>query len=472
MQGRPVPVFLRKAIGAGLFAGLFVLSPASAQDSAPAPTGRPAQDQQSRQYEALVEAHGQPYLEQNPLTATVEGGTNGRDEAPPETAPPRRQDEDPFAAPGIRVHGWTFRPSLETGVGYTDNANSAGPKAARRGSALWRLRPQIDFESGWSRHGLAGSLSLTHEQYRLPGIEDRNDIDAALRGHLDITRDLVLEGGLSYGRTRQSLADPDVPAAALKEPVIDHLAGEASLTQRLGRYFVALFGSIERAVHESVPASGGGVIDNSDRDYTRYLGGLRLGYDLSDRTSLFAELSADSTVHDRAVDDNGTLRGSKGYTASVGYRLEGDTLKSEGRIGFRIAEPDDPAFADIRGFVADGSLTWQATPLTSFTLRSSADYEETVLAGTSTIRRHEVALDIEHALRRNLILSGTVGWRRSDYVGSARVIDELNASAGIEYRLNRRLALRGTYEFLSSQSTIAGESYEAGTVMMGVIMRR
>jgi hypothetical protein len=221
-----------------------------------------------------------------------------------------------------------------------------------------------------------------------------------------------------------------------------------------------------------VPAQGGGTIDNSARDYTSYSEGLRLGYEVSDRTSVFTEVSLNQTVHDRRIDGNGILRGSAGYTAAVGAQLEGEVLKGESRIGFRVADPDDSTFARIRGFVAESSLTWQATTLTSFTLRASTDFEETVLAGTSTIRRHEVGIDMEHALRRNLIFTASGGWTRSDYVGSARVIDEFTASASLEYRLNRQMALRGRYEFVSSQSTIAGESYNTGTVTVGVILRR
>ncbi|MGE0585935.1 MAG: outer membrane beta-barrel protein [Flavobacteriaceae bacterium] len=420
--------------------------------------------------DALVEAYGRDYLDQNPLTATAAAPEQAETAA--ETAPPHQPEENPFEPIGIRVHGWTFRPSLESSLGYTDNVNATGVGPARRGSALWRLRPQLEFESGWSRHSLSGSVGLTHEEFRRPGVENRDGIDASLKGRLDIRRDLTLEGGLTYSRTQQSFSDPNVPATALKEPNVDSIATEASLTRRFGRFFVALLGSIERSIYESVPAQGGGIVDNSARDYTAYSEGLRLGYEISDRTSVFTDVSLNQTVHDRRIDGNGNLRGSDGYTAAVGAKLAGDVLTGEGRIGFRVADPDDPSFTRIRGFVAESSVTWQATPLTSVSLRASTDFEETVLAGTSTIRRHEVGIDMEHALRRNLILTASGGWTRSDYVGSARLINEFSASAGLEYKLNRQMALRGRYEFVSSQSTIAGESYDTSTVTIGVIVRR
>ncbi|MGE0846477.1 MAG: outer membrane beta-barrel protein [Flavobacteriaceae bacterium] len=414
----------------------------------------------------------QRYLEDNPLTASLpepERPPDPADDLAPETAPAVPPEDDPFAAPGIRVGAFTLKPSFEASAGYTDNAGASATD--KRSSAVWRSVPALDFESGWSRHSLSGSAKWTREDYSIPEQRDRETIDASIRGRLDVSSLTVAEGSLAYNKGQESISDPDVPATAAAEPDIETLSGEASIERRFGRFLAGLFGEYERTWHESVADSGGGTIDNSDRDYHSVTGGLRLGYEVSDRTTVFAEAFRGKTTYDRPVDDDGYQRGSTSHGVAAGVRLNRALVTGEARIGYRITDPDDPSFAEIRGLIADVSLSWQATPLTSISLEASAGLGETVVAGASGVRETSVTVSAEHALRRNLIATGSLGWQRADYVGTGQREDVVTAEAGLEYRMNRYAALRGAYRFERSDPG-SGSGYDVNTVTFGIILRR
>ena len=54
-------------------------------------------------------------------------------------------------------------------------------------------------------------------------------------------------------------------------------------------------------------------------------------------------------------------------------------------------------------------MIWTATPLTTVTLKSASSLGETTIAGTSGAAQHATTLAVDHALRRYLTLTCTIG---------------------------------------------------------------
>src|SRR5262249_29712041 len=67
-----------------------------------------------------------------------------------------------------------------------------------------------------------------------------------------------------------------------------------------------------RTVYQQSTFTDGTTASNADRDYDRYFGALRAGYELTPRVKPFIETGVDRRVHDLAIDRSGVRRDSDG----------------------------------------------------------------------------------------------------------------------------------------------------------------
>jgi hypothetical protein len=120
-------------------------------------------------------------------------------------------------------------------------------------------------------------------------------------------------------------------------------------------------------------------------------------------------------VHDVAFDRNGTQRDSRAITPRVGTTFEFTRqLTGEVSVGYITRRYQDPRLLELRGVVADASLVWAATGLTTATLTASSRAEESAVAGVSGALRRDAALQVDHAFRRWLIGTVKAGYGTDD----------------------------------------------------------
>jgi hypothetical protein len=215
------------------------------------------------------------------------------------------------------------------------------------------------------------------------------------------------------------------------------------------------------------------VTDANNADYNETVGGLRLAYELSPQTSIFADGSVNRRKFDTRVDAAGFLRGSDGYEAALGVTWSnGSKLSGELSVGYQSQTPDDARLKRLDGIGVDATLEWQATALTRLSLSAATDINETTLANSSGYVSREVGIGIEHALRRNLILNGEWTYTQNDFSGVNLVEEETEASLGVDYYLSRYVALTADMSWMEFTSTQAGADYDATTVTVGVKVQR
>ncbi len=134
----------------------------------------------------------------------------------------------------------------------------------------------------------------------------------------------------------------------------------------------------------------------------------------------------------------------------------------------------------MNGVVADASLIWDATGLTTVTLTATSRAEETVLAGVSGALRRDVGVQVDHALRRWLIWTVRAGYGFDDYVERScecngfleRVDNRTSLGTALTYKFNRELSLKGEYRYDQLRSNIAGVDYNANVFLIGLKLQR
>ena len=392
----------------------------------------------------------------------------------PETAPPLRRRprpgaiDDPYAPLGLRVGNVVITPTIGQYLGYDDNPNRL-PRD-RKPSAMSQTEAEIGIQSDWSRHELSGQLRGAYSDYFSDPHANRPEGQGNLRFRYDVSRDTQADIEGHYRIDSQRMTSPDLGGNLLSSRPLTYSEGASvGVTQRFNRVLASLRGTIDRYDYENPLLPSGGVLDQGDRNMTQY--GLlgRLGYEVHPGFIPFVEVGVDTRQYDRKFDNSGYARSSDGLMLRGGMTFElTRLLTAEFSAGAARRDYQDKRLGAQTAPVADATLTYRLTPLTTIRARMSSSFDETAVAGSNGIRYLQGGLEIEHALRRNLIL--TAGLRASDSKYQNVAIEEkgLGAFLRAEYRLNRNVALRASYAYDQIRSSVVGGSYSDNTFLFGV----
>jgi len=375
-------------------------------------------------------------------------------------------EEDPFDAVGIRAGSFVLRPAIEVWTGFDSNPARL-PDGA--GSSLIIVAPELTVRSDWEQHQLTAAIRGSYNDYPAVPLGDRPAVDARIDGRIDASRDtrIDLEGRYILGTDYPG--SPNLPAGIAKLPIFDTLGGTVGIGQHFNRLDLSLKGTIDRTVWQPSLLTDGSSDSNLDRNYNQYGGQLRASYELTPGLKPFVELDADTRVHDLAIDRNGFGRNSDGFVSQAGTGFElSRLLTGELSAGYLTRLYRDPNLPDIAGLIANGSLVWTASALTSVKLTARSTADETVLPGVSGLFRRDTEVDVDHAFRRWLIGTVKLGAGLDDYIGSDRQDHRYLASLGLTYKLTRSVQIKGEVREEWLLSSVPGQSFNATVAMVGV----
>jgi hypothetical protein len=97
---------------------------------------------------------------------------------------------------------------------------------------------------------------------------------------------------------------------------------------------------------------------------------------------------------------------------------------------------------------------------------------ESTLQGVSGSFSHDVSVEVDHALRRWLIATGTFGYGHDDYVGEGRQDDRYYGIAGLIYKLNPLVQIKGQLRHDWLTSTQSGNAYQSTSVLLTLRLQR
>ncbi len=296
---------------------------------------------------------------------------------------------------------------------------------------------------------------------------NRADIDATLGLEHDILQGTTLEAGLRLGLSRE--AEDGVVA---RDEAHTLTAGVTlGVTQAFGRSEISLRGAIDREM-VGVPLLDTARARQTDRDVTQYGATLRYGYEVSEGLTPFVEAGIDRRNFDETRDRNGRERGSLGLSGRVGVEIEVDeTLRGEVSAGYAWRGLDDRRLDDLDGLTLAGRLTFEATPLTRFTLAGSTELDDATLAESSGSIVRTASLAIEHDLMRNLTLTASLALEQSRPDAGASSFTA-RAALGAEYVLIPEVALTGGYNYEREWAARDRDDFDAHAVLLGITVRR
>jgi hypothetical protein len=378
------------------------------------------------------------------------------------------EEPDPYDPIGIRSGGLTYYPAIEFIGGYDTNpSRSAGGK----GATTISVAPELRVRSDWTRHEFKADLRGSYNWYSPDGTPslDRPYYNATADGRVDVTRDTRIDLASRVTVSTDNPNSPNLPAGLAKLPIYTSFGGTAGIGQKFNRLDVSLKGTVDRTVYQDSELTNGTTSSNEDRNYNQYGGLLRVGYEISPGLKPFVEIGADSRKHDLAVDASGYRRDSIGWTAMVGSTFElSRLLTGDIAVGYVRREYDDPRLNALAGLIGKGSLTWTATPLTTVKLTAATTVGESDQAGVSGVLYRDVGLEVDHAFRRWLIGSVKGGFGIDDYAGASRKDHRYYFGAGLTYKLNRFVQLKGEARHEWLDSSQSANNYSANVFLLSL----
>jgi hypothetical protein len=329
---------------------------------------------------------------------------------------------DPYEVLGIKAGSFLILPAVELSGGFSNNPQHV---PGGSGSTNFVVAPELHARSLWASNSLTADIAGSYTGYQ-------NDIfsptlnapylNAKVDNTLDVTRytQILLEGRSNITTTNPG--SPNLQAGLAKLPIQTTFGGTAGIDEQLGRIDVNLKGTIDRSDFANSQLTDGSTASNTWEDFNQYAGILRVGYAMDPGVKPFVEVSGDTRVYD-TVDLSGENRTSDGVSAKPGTALiSAGWLTGEMAIGYLQRTYQDSVFPTVSGVSLDGSLLWQATPLTSAKFTAATGVYESILQGVSGSLTRDVNVEVDHALRTWLIAIAQVGYGNDNCVASGATI--------------------------------------------------
>jgi len=422
-----------------------------------------------------------PYQKPPPNSDSGNGAYAQAPGAPPVELGPIRQPkkrkahtepDDPYAPLGVHAGAFTLFPAIEFIGGYDTNP---GRLTAAKGAALYTVAPELQAQSNWSRHELKADLRGSYTGYspdQQPTLS-RPYFDGKVDGRIDVTHDTRIDLQARDLTSTDNPGSPNLQAGIAKLPVFSTYGGTAGFGQRFSRFDVSIKGDVDRTIYQNSSLTDGSIASNEDRQYNQYGGRLRGSYELGPGVKPFVEVDADTRVHDLQTDFSGYQRDSKGLTGKGGSTFElSHLLTGEVALGYTRRVYDDPRLPNVDGLVGDASLIWTATALTTVKFSGSSSVGESTQPGVSGVLYRDAGLQVDHAFRRWLIGTVKVGFGLDDYVGMDRTDKRYSVGAGLTYKLNRSMQIKGEVRQEWLRSNVTGNDYNATVFLLGIRLQQ
>ncbi|MEM7621393.1 MAG: outer membrane beta-barrel protein [Pseudomonadota bacterium] len=366
-----------------------------------------------------------------------------------------RPDYDPV---GARIGSFLFYPSVKTGVEFDDNIFALSSGAVD--DIIYLIDPQLVLKSQWSRHRLDFDFSLNHKEYQDNDDESYTDYKGTVESTVDVTRDFKIDASLFGGVLHEPRGSADSPTASTAAEPTEYSQVEAkvSLNKTFNRLTMSFGAAYLEYDYDDVSASGGGVIDQDNRDGDIVTLVQKSSYEFSPgyKAFVYGEYNTRDFVGNPGLD-----RDSEGYRILSGVEFEvSRILKGEVGLGYLEQDYSEATFEDIDGFSYRSGFIWHPTSLMTIKANGERSVAETVVSGASGRLDTTAAVTLDYEILRNLIASPFFSYQFSDFKGDAREDTYITTGMNVDYMLNRHFHFGMSYNYIERDSNEVGLDYD------------
>jgi hypothetical protein len=348
----------------------------------------------------------------------------------------RKQPE--YAARGIRAGTFLVYPTLTTSILYDSNV-FATPDGQSDG--VFVVRPELAVRSDWTRHKLDMYANLDARKFFRFEDEDKVSGSVGFDGRVDVRSDIAIDTRASFAHITEERGTGDSfdPNDDLLE--YDNLRAGVTVRKGFNRLYTALSYDYLNQDYKDTN------FDQDFRDNDKHVLRGRVGYRISPLTSVFVEPSVNwRDYRDETLD-------SDGWRAVAGLAFE-PTRLMKGEVFAGYLSQDYDSYDDIETVTFGGHLEWYVTPLMTISFDANRETDSTF--GSSRLESYFSAR-ADYELRRNVILSGLVGYENAEYEDVDRNDDTVTAAAIVKYLVNPWLSVGAEYRYKTFESDVVSD---------------
>lgn len=395
----------------------------------------------------------------NPVTAKQESGALLESKGVMDRARPE------YDAIGVPVGGLTLYPTLAAGVSADDNIFRA-PTATS--DTIFTLSPRLDLRSNWDTDALQLYGQLDHYAYADHDTESRTNWMLGGAGRKDLSAGSFLSGETYYFDTHEARTSPDLALTALSPTRYTRAHADGMATGQFSLFTLSAALNYDRFDFDPTALTGGGTLDNSDRNRNVYQVTGKAAYEVAPDQAVFTQFTYDKRDFDRLLDRGGVDRNSDGYRVDVGASMMVTPLiRATGYVGL-LQQNHAAPLRDTSTMDFNLKLDWFVTELVTAHLTASRVVDDTTIAGASSVDVRQVGASLDYELLRQFILQPHFDYYDEKFDGIAR--DDRIAAAGLEarYMLNTHLAAYADYSFQKRDTNATGRAYDDNVFTIGI----
>lgn len=373
-----------------------------------------------------------------------------------EAMPVRQRSRPEYNAKGIRYSSFLFFPSLTVSPFYDSNIFAAPSDPQSDFGVI--IQPSLFAQSDWNNHGLRFSLDVNHYEYADLTSESRTDAVALASGRIDVRSDLVVLGAVSAARRHEQRGTSNSPLTAAEPVPYDEFDASFSIDKAFNRFDVYFGAAAEYRNYYDVGMVGGGTLDQDFRDGTYVVVGGRVAYLMKQGIRVFGDARYNWRRYDNLA---GVNANSEGYNLLAGVEFTLTSLmRGEVGIGYMQQTYEGIGQSDASGLKYTANLTWNATPLMTFTFKGERAVEETGLAASAGRIDSSLEVVLDYELRRNVIVSPSIGFTNEEYAGISRTDNVFYPGLKIDYLINRNFSVGGEYAYTVRKSSVSANDFD------------
>lgn len=374
-------------------------------------------------------------------------------------------------AQGLPLGIFTVSPSLGVAGIYDDNVRATETDA--KSDALIRVSPQLLLRSEWPVNSLNVRLAADAERYFDLTTENGTDLDAGMDGKLGFSRDTELRFVGRWQRQRESRRSQDVFVITEKPVRFSTTSFGVALKHDMSRIKLAGEASVQRFDYENARLQDGTPIDQNFRDSNLIRLRGRVAYAQSPALSWFGQLTYEQRDY-RIARTTRPPRDSDGYEVLGGVVFEPSVLaRGEIGVGYLKRNYQSDVFGDFSGLAMNAKVELFPSQLTTVTVKAMREANDAGIPQSSGYVTTGGEITVDHELLRSLILTASASYETDRFNGIDRRDKRWAARAVADYRMNRNISLRLSYDYLDigSNGVDRFKSFSDNRLLFGVTTR-
>jgi hypothetical protein len=369
---------------------------------------------------------------------------------------------------GIRVGGFMVYPSLDESTFYNSNVNGT----PNSGSFGLHTSGVVSALSNWNRNNLDVSVGVDNYQFFSFPSERYTDWNVGAAGGYTID-----DNPLTVGYYHDSYHQLGVGIATVQSetPVSDQVdSARIGYTFNFSRLAVSPVISFSAYQYGTATVLGEPV-DLRSLDRNVVAASVTNRYSLSDEGGLLLVLQGFASRFPNQQPGQPT-NDSNSFMLLGGFDYQSENVwRYRMLLGVEVREFESSQFPTHTAPVAEGSVTWQPTGLTTVTGSLSRLIEDPQSAETNGYVLTQGRIELAHELERNVIIGGTANIALVQYLqGSSQT--NVSIGANVQWLINRNVRLTGGVSYskqLGSNSSATADvpaSLTSGAYSQTVIL--